>query len=86
MVYTFLDDEQIALEAFLAQSSCEEQDGDNYKMDEDLENSLILWKEYDFCVEVDLDLNFVCITYYLCDLGQFLFVYHVYSFSHLQTS
>lgn len=45
---SFLDDEQIALETFLAQSSSEEQDGDNCKMDEDLENSLILWKEYDF--------------------------------------
>lgn len=44
----FLDDEQIALETFLAQSSSEEQDGDNCKMDEDLANSLILWKEYDF--------------------------------------
>ena len=38
----------MALETFLAQSSSEEQDGDNCKMDEDLENSLILWKEYDF--------------------------------------
>lgn len=47
---SFLDDEQIALETFLAQSSSEEQDGDNCKMDEDLENSLILWKEYDFWV------------------------------------
>lgn len=47
---SFLDDEQIALETFLAQSSSEEQDGDNCKMDEDFENSLILWKEYDFWV------------------------------------
>lgn len=40
-------------------------------MDEELKSSMVLWKEYGFLSQVDLDLNSVSIMYYLCDLGQF---------------
>lgn len=57
---SFLDDEQIALQAFMAHSSAEVQNEDNCKMDEDLKHSMVLWKEYELLSHVDLDLNSVC--------------------------
>lgn len=55
----------------MAHSSSEVQNEDNCKMDEDLKHSMVLWKEYELLSHVDLDLNSVSVTSYLCDLGQF---------------